>query len=83
MSTRMQNDHSTRQADPWTDEGYSEWQPQAFAIRREWMSRMGLGADEINQHCVEGTPIGFNEEMANYTAMQELEEIMQRIDEAR
>lgn len=81
MSTQMRNDQATMQADPWTEQGYSEWQSNATAVRRCWMKMMGLDDDEIDEACAPGQPLDFDEELKEYNAMMDLEDIMRRCDE--
>jgi hypothetical protein len=71
MSTQIQ--HNGYDYSDWRDAG-------ALAVRRQWMLLMGFEEEEINEHCSPATPVNFDEELHNYNAMMELEEIMRKLD---
>ena len=79
MSTMTSFDTtSTKSADPWTDAGYSQWLDQALTLRRQWMGMMGLGDEEINLACQPGSHADLEEELAQYNAMLQIQQINQK-----
>lgn len=83
MTTSTQNERlTTYKADPWTQDGYSNWKPSreaALNVRRQWMQMMGVPQDEIDEYCAEDQPADFDEEMAEYNSMVRVEEVNRRI----
>jgi hypothetical protein len=48
----------------------------ALAVRRAWLARMGMAADEINENCDEQRfPLNLDEELENWRALEKLEKI--------
>lgn len=67
---------STSVADPWSD--YSDWQTTgALRVRHEWMRMMGLDEEEIAEKCADDPPTSFDEELANYNAMFDIQRMNQ------
>ncbi len=66
---------STQICDPWSQ--YSNWQ-SVRTVREEWMRMMGLSEEEIAEHCVACPPTDLDEEIAQYNAMFDIQEMNQR-----
>lgn len=66
---------STRNCDPWSR--YSNWQT-ARSVREAWMRMMGLSDEEIAEHCVDCPPLDLDEELAQYNAMFDVQELNRR-----
>ena len=70
----------TQSADPWTDNGYSDWRDNAIQVRRAWMTMMGLSQEEIERECGLGNVADFDEEIGQYNAMVDIERMNDRSD---
>ncbi len=76
--TLHQTGLNTRSPDPWTEDGYADWQLDPFAIRRQWMEMMGLSQDEIDENCELDPPTDIDEELSQYNAMFVIQDINAR-----
>ena len=68
---------STRLPDPWSESGYADWY-NALDVRKAWMRMMGLDDDEIAEQCEHSPPTDLDDELSNYNAMFEIQEINKR-----
>ena len=63
--------------DPWSESGYSNWY-NALEVRKAWMRMMGLDDDEIAEQCEHSPPSDLDEELSDYNAMFDIQEINKR-----
>ena len=54
---------------------------EALQIRRQWMTMLGLGPEEIEEYCKEGTPADLQEELLELEAMHRLQEMWAKMDD--
>lgn len=83
MSSATLGEWTTDVADPWTVYGYSDWRKNALAVRRQWMTMMGLDPEEVEEACKPGTSADLDEELANYQAMRTIKDINSQTRQSR
>lgn len=79
MPTTMTNTGFDQLTTSCTARPVSDWRENALDIRREWMSALGMDDEEIENHCGPTAVADLDEEIAQRSAMERLQELNQSL----